>query len=492
MDQDASPSTAIRKTASAERSVSANEIIRAEANFLQFPFFSLDTKRLKNHPGITCFARKRIDGQEHEVRIRITRNDDFAFPGPLARKIHFALLGKLQRTQRHPYENPVTWTWNELAKLIGLKQCSGRDIQQMKDAIASTHAAVITTAFSLRADDRDSPLKKRQRGHRLYDEYVFLDDTMPDGTPADKNGLWFSDWFISNLNNMHSGPLNYDKWLQLNSTSTIASRLYEYLTYNFAPGNPQLRINYPTLAQFLPVRIERYLSDARKQMEPAFEQLRQQGVIARHEWTTSRDQQIQICINPGTLLLPTARKPQGVPVTNEVLDEASQLVRAFHECWTARTETTATPKEREHAANVIAQHGYEIAVQWLPKVVSAMRRGFPDAKTFGATLKYWDEVAKLESTRAKQSAVNAEEQARMNEAQQREAQQKAEKAKLRQLWSTLGEPDRRSILTAVESSADSYVQRKIRAGQIDDPLVEIACLQELKQQQNADAKPIAA
>ncbi len=247
------------------------EIVRMEANFLQFPFFSLDTHDLKSHTGVTCTATRFICSERHEVTVRISRNSDCSFPGPLSRRIHFALLSKMQQEQGFPpFRNPIKWSWYDLAKRLGLKSCSGRSIQQMKEAIEATHGALIRTRYSLQhSEQQTNPLRKQSSAWHLYERYVFIDDTLPDGQIADTNHLWLSDWYLANLNSQYCGPINYELWQFLNNESRIASRLYEYLTWNFSKRIPVFRISYQKLAQFLPVKPLLHLSQIRQQLEPA-------------------------------------------------------------------------------------------------------------------------------------------------------------------------------------------------------------------------------
>jgi len=103
----------------------------------------------------------------------------------------------------------------------------------------------------------------------LYDEVEFHGVARQDGSVADINAVWFSHWYLENLNALYSGPLDYTLWRTLNDKSFIASRLYEFLFFKFYGDREFLRFNYPTLVQFIPVRTERFLSHARKQMQPS-------------------------------------------------------------------------------------------------------------------------------------------------------------------------------------------------------------------------------
>jgi len=230
------------------------QMLRAEANLLRFPLFALHTKGLKQRDGIVCVGRQAdAAGKLHEFKLSITRNTAHFYPGPLSRRVHFALLSFLH-DQGHPFHNPITWEWRALIRRMGL-QPGGQIVNQLKDAIVRTHGIVITTNYALKSKDASgkTPLPKRERGYHLYSSYSFINEELPDGTIADCNSVHLADWYLANLNAMYCGPVDYGLWKLLENQSPIAIRLYEYLLFNFTAGK-SLRINYPTLAQFLPVR----------------------------------------------------------------------------------------------------------------------------------------------------------------------------------------------------------------------------------------------
>ena len=60
-------------------------------------------------------------------------------------------------------------------------------------------------------------------------------------------------------------------------------------------------------------------------------------------------------------------------------------------------------------------------------------------------------------------------------------QQLKRKEQLRQQWTTLTETEQAAILTAVAKSASVFVRSRIEQRCFDDPLVELACLDELEE-----------
>ncbi len=487
----ATPSTVLPST-----QATPAEIIRLEANFLQFPFFALDTHGLKELDGLSCTAERLIGDERHEVTVRITRNNAYAFPGPLSRKIHFALLAKLQDEQPYPpYRNPITWSWYDLAERIGLKQCSGRDIRQMKEAIESTLAAFIKTRYSLRhTEDSANSLRKRDSGYHLYERTVFAEEPLPDGTVADTNHLWLSEWYLANLNSHYCGPLDYGRWLFLNNESRIASRLYEYLSYNFSAGMPRFKIRYDRLAQFLPVTICRSLSRVRQQLEPALKLLQRQQVIDQFRFEHGKSGDLLLVFEAGSALrsglnnrhrLEPDDRPNRDPNPanasfKESKNDAANLVRAFYDRWAEATDVSPSEKELALASEQLTRYG-TTTTELLPLVVKLMRQHFPDAQHFGATRTYWSQSATLHT---KKNARNDDVHKRTEAVQQEERvrqEQQAKKKRLRQLWQSLELDEQQRIASIVNSQADSeHVRRAINLGNLTDPLVELACLKQLE------------
>lgn len=269
------------------------EIVRAEANFLRFPLFALHTKGLRHRDGIECVGRKHVGDQVHLFRLSITRNTKHLYPGPLSRKTHVALLS-LQQERGLPYKNPVNWTWPQLTDRMAIS-CGGEIEAKLKDAIRRTAGVLITSNYALTATvgDERHLLPADEHGYHLYDGYRFRNERLHDGTLADGNCVWLSDWYLNNLNSLYSGPLHHPTWLALEARSGIASRLYEFLLFN-AKATDCLRIDYATLASFLPIKLERYPSDAERQLAEPFKLGRKQNVIDDVTWTLGSRGQMQL------------------------------------------------------------------------------------------------------------------------------------------------------------------------------------------------------
>lgn len=473
------------------------EIVRMEANFLQFPFFALDTHDLRTRAGMTCTATRFIGNERHEVTVRISRNSDCSFPGPLSRRIHFALLSKMQQEQGFPpFRNPIKWSWYDLAKRLGLKSCSGRSIQQMKEAIEATHGALIRTRYSLQhSEQQTNPLRKQISAWHLYERYVFIDDTLPNGEIADTNHLWLSDWYLANLNSQYCGPINYELWQFLNNESRIASRLYEYLTWNFSKRIPVFRIGYEKLAQFLPVKPLQHLSQIRQQLEPALGCLKRQRLIESFSWERGSTNQIMLAITPAMRLISTESSSisekttatptdcPAKPAAKPNNDAVRKLIAEFYHRWADVSDARPRPKETALAEEVIRQYGTEQTQRLLPLVLNLMKQSFPDAQSFGATRNYWPLACQNQKKSAERHHADQQKQQQEQTSETVRKQDRQKKVELRRQWAELSESEQKRIDQLVYESADDFVRRKMDAGQFEDRLVELARLQTLEKEQ---------
>lgn len=430
-------------------------IVRQEANLLRFPFFALGRKGLRNHKGLLIRGQSRLDSQAYDFEYRITCNSDDLYPGQLARKVHMGLLTILQQRQSLPYANPIEFTWRQLMETIGVT-ASGRTQQQLKQAIRSIEGTRIRSKFALK-NAHGKHLKGRERGYGLYSEYVFFDELMPDDqTVANKNFVWLADWYLANINSLYCSPLDHALWRQLDEASPIASRMYEFFTFNFAGDWQSLTIDYDKLSRFLPVAPEKYLSQIKKQLDKSLRYVTEAGVLSDAQWKLGKHAQPQLVVTRGRLLSKRGPRDRTTAPADDL--EATrvetlyrqarpedELVCQFYALWDGSDQYQPTPTDRARATQVIATYGQARAEQLLPAVVELVRQHFSQAKTFGATSRYWADAAhQLDRT---QRVAERRKQEFLEEqlGAQRHRQEQAKTAHLEQQWDALSRAEQQSI-----------------------------------------------
>jgi hypothetical protein len=458
----------------------AQQVVRVEANFLRLPLFTLDNKHMRTMDGLRCEGTFRRGGKSFAFTYVVTRNTATYYPGPLARSAHFALLS-IATERGLPVRNPIVFTWRELCSRMDI-QVSGKAVTSLQAALTATKGLMIESRAALFSKAENAPINTEDRTKiiSLYDEVEFYGAVRNDGTPADQNAVWLSHWYLENLNALYSGPLDYVLWRSLNEKSLIASRLYEFLFLKFYSGQNLLRFNYPTLVKFIPVRTERYLSDARKQLEPAFALLTEAGVLANVQWIQSRGGLPQILLHRGSLLASADSNAETYDVGEEdfTLDRIEdlhlpewQVVSAFHQAW-GNDNFRPTKAELDLARQLLTDHGHATMQELLPRLVKRLKVKWPEAKNFCAISRYLPEVRreleqeKHHAEREKQALLQQE------EARRQAIRQAQDRAVLKALWDTLLPAEQEQIRAHVLKGQPASLQKH-------PGIIERLCLAEL-------------
>jgi hypothetical protein len=419
-------------------------IIKVEANLLRLPLFALHTRGLASLDGIESRGRTCRDGVVRDYVFACTRNTATHYPGPLARSAHVALLGLLSE-RGFPVENPVTWSWRDLCRRMGVVY-SGRTVLQLKAAIQATHGLLIRSENALYSKADGSLIHTRDRSMSLYDAVEFVSDERGGEKSVDSNRLWLSRWYLDNLNAFFTAPIDQTLWRRLDLNSTIASRLYELLVLHLHGDNSLFRVNYRTLAQLLPVRQERYPSDARKQIGPALRLIEAEGLVGEVLWAEGRDGSAQLHFHRGPRLSPPRRGTREAAAVEVDLDSTTEsgrlksrkppewdLVTEFYALWNGRESPTPSPKELQLARETIGKHGLAEARRLVVLAVNKLRTGWPDARTFSALSRY---LGDAESERQREKDLLARQREGERKRQQEQSEQERSCGEWEQFEST--------------------------------------------------------
>ncbi|GAG65677.1 unnamed protein product, partial [marine sediment metagenome] len=135
----------------------------------------------------------------------------------------------------------------------------------------------------------------------LYDSIIFKGAKLEDGSIAEKNLLYLGNIYLQSLNSFNIKPIDYTYWRSLESK--IASRLYEILGIKFYGVRNKkegfIRYKYSTLSQLLPVTPHEYISSAKRQLDPANNELKDTGFISKYEWSENGNNDWLIYYWPG-------------------------------------------------------------------------------------------------------------------------------------------------------------------------------------------------
>lgn len=443
-------------------------ILKVEATLLRLPVFALAVKGSATLDGFEFRDSRRRDGERvAESIVRTERDGREPYPGPLARRVHLALLS-LVNDQGFPSDEPITWTWRDLCRRMGLPN-SGRRVAELKAAIRSTWALRIHGLTV--AEERSE-----ETWRRLYAEYEFQNEKRADGTLVDANRLWLAPWYRASLNRLHVAPIDYDLWKRLEKVGPLASRLYEYLVPSFYKRET-LEFSYDRLASAIPVVAEVRRSHAIRQFEGALRALRAERVIADAAWDAMKGTgRPKLILTRGSLLAP--KSPEGTSAEAGRADSAGSEGRSDPSAGAKRLAdefyrlmgrpVRPLRSDLAVARDLVGRRGVDEALAILPDAVRRLRVRFRNAETMGALVRYFEEAEAEASRREVEERRRGEEQTRL--AAER-ARVRSDEDRRREVWSALPEAWREAIRDSV--------RREQPLCQRFPALLEMACLQAL-------------
>jgi hypothetical protein len=321
------------------------EIVRAEVNFLALPFFALSRRDTTQRASTEYHASVRRGAQKLDVSWIVSSNPRYGYPGPFDRKVHKAIEQVISELAP-PIVNPIRLgSLAHLAKLMGLSVAkngapSGRTYKQIKDCLRRITTVTVESKGTFYQKGKKRWLEDI---FHLYDRVVFVGEEMDNGEVADTNYLFLNSWYLDNINARYVRPLDYTYYRSL--SSSVASRLYELLGVKFygMGRQPFIRYRYSTLCQLLPVTRHQHLSQAKRKLAVAHEELVRTGFFSNVEWTevAGETSDWYVVYRPG----PRAREElQGMPRQLELTPAEAQAAESGQ----MRQQEHPRPRQERH------------------------------------------------------------------------------------------------------------------------------------------------
>lgn len=427
-------------------------IIRVESTLLRVPIFALAVRGSASLDGIEYRRVGRRGDRAVESIIRTERDEKTPYPGPLSRRVHMALLG-LVAERGFPFENPVSWTWRDLCRRMGLP-ASGRRDMELKAALRSTWGLKI---FGLGSREG----RERETWRHLYADCEFLNEARSDGTVAGLNRLWLAPWYVEGLNAFHAAPISYDLWKTLDAVGPLASRLYEYLVPAFYKREA-LELGYDRLAAAMPVIAETRRSHAIRQFAPALAAAVEAKLVAGFAWDAMKGTgRPKLVLDRGPRLAPPPPATQGgeaaagAPPPPPLDPEAAKRLAAEFYRLLGKPDTAPMRSDLAIAGSLLARFGPDRAANLLPTGVRMLKTRFRNAETMGALVRYVDEAAREQDNR--REATDREKVAQHAKAAD-EAGRAAEDDRQKAAWDAIPEDVKAALRARVLAEHPSWTR----------------------------------
>lgn len=258
-------------------------VILVDKNLATLGFFTPSSHRIKRERAKTVHFTKTVNSEKVEVSATIVPSALHGLP-ITADQDKFLALQELLRPQCSQTEiaNPVRFSSAALLRALGLSDNgrNHRDVSEWLDLMASTtiisEGAVYLSGSKRWARDR----------FRVFDRAVSRGQEFGDGTIAESNYIWLSDWQLQNINNRHLLPIDLTIYQELKTH--IARALVLHLqVWLYASQRAQVfEKRYGDICQLLGLRPYDHRSKIVEKLGPALDELATSGFLAN--WQVAR------------------------------------------------------------------------------------------------------------------------------------------------------------------------------------------------------------
>jgi hypothetical protein len=273
------------------------EVIKIEKNLNSLGFFTPSHKGLDNKKSKSITISREERGRKMQARATIFPSPDHGLPTTADQDKYFAFQKIVTEIKKRAgmVTNPIGFTSYQLLKILGVN-ASGRNYEEVGQWLERMTLTGIRSENMVYFAGRKSWAKDI---FHVFDRAVQVGQELPDGTTADQNYVWLSEWQLENLNANYVLPLDLHTYRQLRST--IAKALVPLLQiWFYASGRRPIEKRYGDLCQYLQIRRWPHLSKVRENFAPALEELRTLAFLELWDIQRTADNlDFKIVLHPG-------------------------------------------------------------------------------------------------------------------------------------------------------------------------------------------------
>lgn len=255
------------------------DFIKVEKNLSSLGFFTPSSKKIKNAKAKTISFTRVIEGKRVEATVTIAPAALYGLPVTSDEDKYFAfqkLVGDAL-LERGEVKNPIGFTSAELLRLQGKRVRTGKNYQDISDWLdVMTSTTIVSEGAVYFAGKKTFA---RDRFH-VFERAVSFGKELPDGSIADRNYVWLSEWQLENINNKYLLPVDYETYKRLKNhiSKALVPLLQIWLYATKDEGMFEKR--YEELCQHLNIRLYQHLSKIKEKLGPALDELAGHGYLA--------------------------------------------------------------------------------------------------------------------------------------------------------------------------------------------------------------------
>lgn len=317
-------------------------ILRVEKNLNTIGVFTPRLTRPKELSKVVSTMIRLPDGTRAEAKATITANQQFGLPITADQDKFYAFTKILDdlRNSRGRLENPVSFTYAEMLKILGRKR-NGDAHREIDEWLMRMKSTVIMSAGMVWLSGRK---RYSTDAFSVFDRVIGIGEELDNGDKAGRIYVYMSSWLFENFENNYVLPIDYEIYRELKFP--VAKALVPLLQIWFYASRNNNRSTiekrFPELAELLGIHRSRHLSRILQTMENSLNELKHHKLIRFWDFQPTADgKEFKLVIAPGEKFISERQAKMLYAPNSQEMAEFERLLmdltkRGVHE-ETART-----------------------------------------------------------------------------------------------------------------------------------------------------------
>jgi len=280
-------------------------IVRVEKNVNTFGFFTPSSKRLRTSSKTVALQVRTDDGQRVQAKATIYPAAELGLPTTADQDKYFAFQKIIEqiRKQEGAVVNPVKFSSAAMIETLGMTD-GGRNYREIWEWLRRMTLTGVESEGVVYFAGR----KKYARDvFHVFQRSVAMGEVLEDGTVAEENYVWLSEWQLENVNNRHTLPIDYDvyKTLQLHIAKALVPLLQIWFYASRREQCAERR--YSDLCSLLGLQRFKALSRIKQQFGPSLDDLKDKGFLSTWDLAKTTDEtDYKLCLWAGSAFVSAA------------------------------------------------------------------------------------------------------------------------------------------------------------------------------------------
>src|ERR1044071_6735449 len=275
------------------------EIVRVEKNLNTFGYFTPSSKRIRSASKRVALQVRTDDGRRVQAIATIFPVGEFGLPTTADPDKYFAFQKILEQIRKRNgvIRNPVRFSSAAMIDTLGMTH-GGKNYREIWEWLRRMTLTGIESEGVVYFSGR----KKYARDlFHVFQRSVAVGEVLEDGTIAEENYIWLSDWQLENINNRHTLPINYEVYrtLQLHISKALVPLLQIWFYASLAELHTEKK--YSDLCALLGLQTFRSPSRIKQQLGPSLNELKSNRFLETWELVRTTDESdYKLCMWAGT------------------------------------------------------------------------------------------------------------------------------------------------------------------------------------------------